>query len=302
MTLSRKPRVIIAAALGMAAAIVLFNSIGSDRSSPSESVAPIASESQTGDAIEDLSTGASRTRESSLEEVLQIARDSRAFIAKNLHDYTARFIKQEVDTGGTLGEKTEMQVKVQTRFREDGETGAMRVYMNFISPESVAGREVIWAEDLHDAQLVVHEAGLLGIATLRLPPTGFLAMRGQRYPISEFGLVRLVEKLIERGELDLESPDIEVTLTTNFLHDDVAAELIQVKRGKPSGRKDDFSMAEIVVDRERQLILQYRSFGWPKSEGETLPLQESYAYHDIKINVGLTDKDFDPENDDYRFP
>ena len=76
---------------------------------------------------------------------------------------------------------------------------------------------------------------------------------------------------------------------------------------KPTDDEDDFKLAEVVFDRERMLILSYRSFGWPEDpaadvpDGE-LPLLESYAYENIKTNVGLTDRDFDVKNDGYSFP
>ena len=62
------------------------------------------------------------------------------------------------------------------------------------------------------------------------------------------------------------------------------------------------SLAEVVIDRKRSLLLMYRSFGWPENEGEDPPLLESYAYHDVVLNVGLTDEDFSPDNPDYKYP
>ena len=249
----------------------------------------------------------SATQQATLDDVLQLARAARVAMNENLDDYKARFVKQEIDTSGVLTEETEIQLKVQTRLRGDDDDAPMRVYLHFLSPESVKGREVIWAADMHDGKLVAHEGGLLGFTTVHLDPTGFLAMRGQRYPIYEIGMVRLVEKLIERGEKDLGNPDITVTITDDFELDEVVAKLIQVRRAKPSGAEDDFSLAEIVIDPERQLILRYRSYGWPSTdaegeESEVVPLQESYTYHDIKVNVGLTEEDFNPSNPEYRYP
>jgi hypothetical protein len=37
-------------------------------------------------------------------------------------------------------------------------------------------------------------------------------------------------------------------------------------------------------------------------DGGEPPLIESYSYSDIKLNAGLTDKDFDYENEEYDFP
>ncbi len=253
--------------------------------------------------------GDSNTRQASMADVLELARQARQQMSTSLNDYSARFVKQETDTSGVLTEESEILMKVQTRLRNETDDAPMRVYLKFTRPDSVNGREVIWGEDIYDGNMQVKEAGLLGLMTISLDPNGMIAMRGQRYPISEIGMVRLVEKLIERGERDVDSPDISVTITGDYRVGDVPAELIQVRRSKPAGGEDDFALAEIAYDPDRQLILSYRSFGWPQ-EGEhvasddigQLPLQESYTYHDIKTNVGLTDSDFDTSNPEYSFP
>ncbi|TWU20402.1 hypothetical protein Pla52o_42770 [Novipirellula galeiformis] len=298
-----KKRLLVVTLTASAVAVgLLLNAVSSPGRASSEHARPTDLSDSTASNLSE-SSSAATTRESTLAEVLEIATEARAAMVHQLESYTARFVKQEATDGGQLGEETEIQLKVQTRFRNGTEAGAMRAYLRFTAPDSVRGREVIWAEDLHDGKLLVHEAGLLGLAPIPpLDPNGFLAMRGQRYPISEIGIVRLVEKLIERGQVDLENPDIKVTITPNFLLDEVPGELIQVTRAKPAGTKDDFSLAEIVMDPKRQLILRYRSFGWPKQAGEAAPLQESYTYHDIQTNVGLTDLDFDPTNPEYGFP
>ena len=245
----------------------------------------------------------SAENEVTMSDVLEMAVAARQHMAEHLDDYTARFVKQEVDTKGVLGEESELLIKVQTRLRGDTEQAPMRVYLKFQSPDSAKGREVIWGEDLYDGKLAVHEVGLiLGLKTIWLDPHGMIAMQGQRYPISEIGMVRLVEKLIERGEQDRDNPDIQVTLTEDHKLDDTAAQLIQVRRSKPSGGKDDFSLAEIIIDPQRQLILTYRSFGWPEQAGDDPPLMESYTYYDVKTNVGLTTEDFDTKNPNYNYP
>lgn len=242
-------------------------------------------------------------RERTMGEVLEMARAARERMAQSLDDYTARFVKREVDTKGVAGEETEMLMKVQTRLRGDTEEAPMRVYLKFQRPDAVQGREVMWAEDANDGKMAVFENYFpLSLKTIWLDPNGYLAMQGQRYPISEIGLVRLVEKLIERGEKDRDNPDIEVTIESDHVFDEVAAELIQVKRKKPGGGEDDFSLAEIVIDPERQLIVSYRSFGWPETADAPAPLLESYQYHDLQINVGLSEADFDTNNPSYAFP
>lgn len=238
-----------------------------------------------------------------MADVLQMANASLKNMESTLDDYTARFVKQEVDTAGVLGEPTEIQMKVQTRFRDSKTDSPRRVYLRFESPESIRGREVLWGEDLFDGKMAVHEVGMiLGLKTLWLEPTGIIAMQGQRFPISEIGLVKLVEKLIERGEMDRDNPDITVTIDRDHKLDETPTHRIEVRRTKPSGDEQDFSLAEITIDPERQLILRYQAFGWA-DEGESIaPLLESYTYHDLKTNVGLSDKDFETTNPEYNFP
>ena len=242
-------------------------------------------------------------RQLSMDQVLEMARAARRQLSQTLDDYTARFVKREADQKGVLGPETEMVIKVQTRLRGDTEEAPLRVYLRFVSPESIKGREVLWAQDLNDGKMAVHEVGLLfSLKTLWLDPTGIIAMQGQRYPISEIGLVRLVEQLIERGEKDRDNPDITVTLNESHSFDDLQTHLIRVQRSRPSGDKDDFSLAEIIIDPARQLILSYRSFGWPAGEADPPPVLESYSYYDVQTNVGLTDTDFDTSNPAYNFP
>ncbi len=242
-------------------------------------------------------------RQLTMGDVLEMARSARQHLAVTLDDYTARFVKQEMDQNGDIGPETEMMIKVQTRLRSDAEDAPLRVYLRFTAPESINGREVLWAEDLNDGKMAVHEVGLLfSLKTLWLDPDGVIAMQGQRYPISEIGLVRLVEQLIERGEKDRDNPDVSVTLTEGHPFDDLTTQFIRVQRSRPSGEPDDFSLAEIVIDPTRQLILSFRSFGWPDQEGAQPPVLESYTYHDVKTNVGLTDADFDTKNPEYSFP
>ncbi|OUX49740.1 MAG: hypothetical protein CBE43_08980 [Rhodopirellula sp. TMED283] len=238
-----------------------------------------------------------------MSDVLDMAKSVRAHLSTTLNDYTARFVKQELDASGTMAPESEIQLKVQTRCRNESNDAPKRVYLAFNAPQNLKGREVIWGADLFDGKMAVHEVGLLlGLKTLWLDPTGFLAMQGQRYPISEIGIMKLIDKLIERGEKDRDNPDISVNIIADQKLDDTPTQVIQIRRSKPSNQEDDFSLAEITLDPERQLILGYRAFGWPdEPEGKPV-LLESYTYHDVKTNVGLTDADFDPKNSEYNFP
>jgi hypothetical protein len=237
-----------------------------------------------------------------MEDVLELAARGRRHMSEFLDDYVCLFVKQDRDPRGILNPQSEAILKVQTKLRGDTEDAPLRIYMKFLAPEAKKGREVIWGQDLFNGKMCAHEVGLLGFKRLYLDPTGFLAMQGERNPITKAGMVNLIEDLMQKGEKLKGNPDVTVESTDNHLLDGVNTQLIQITVAKPQGGEDDFSFAELAIDRERWLMLMYRSYGWPDKEGDERPLIESYHYRDVRANVGLTDKDFDPANPEYNYP
>lgn len=253
-----------------------------------------------------------------MQEVLQLANDALKTWQTEVDDYTATLVKQE-SISGTVGEPNEMFIKSQCRHRSSDrqETEPMRVYLRFDQPPSVAGREVIWCEDLHDGKLVAHEGGFKGLFTLRLDPNGMLAMLGQKYPISEIGITNLIKQLIQRGEQDLDNPQVSVTIRKGLRGDaqqgtPESIDLIEVRRDQPTGSDDDFAIARIYFDNQRKIPFRYEAYGWPTNHATAeplsapldvskLPLLESYAYLHLQTNVGLTAEDFDPANPSYQY-
>ena len=242
----------------------------------------------------------------SIAELLDRAGDAVAGMSETLVDYTATFVKQE-RSDGKLGPEGRMFIQAQTRFAAGGQSKPRRVYLRFESPEALDGREVLWGEDLYDGKMAVHEtAFLLNLKTIWLDPRGLIAMQGQRYPISEIGLVKLAEKLVERGETLRDEPDIRVAMAAEVFD---GAEVTRYRIERDPAHRDprassddgDFAIAEVVIDFERNLVLEFASWDWP--EGDAPPdLIESYAYRDVQTNVGLDDEDFRVENPKYDFP
>jgi hypothetical protein len=58
----------------------------------------------------------------------------------------------------------------------------------------------------------------------------------------------------------------------------------------------------VFIDKQLDLPIRYASYDWPAKPGETPPLFEVYTYTRLKLNVGLTDVDFDKTNPKYDFP
>jgi hypothetical protein len=173
--------------------------------------------------------------------------------------------------------------------------------MKFLRPKQFAGREVIWVDKQNEGKLVVHEAGgLIGMKTFFLDPTGLLAMRGQRYPIYEAGLENLIIKLIEKAERDRDAGPCTVNYRDGA---DInkrpcsLIELIHNDRRQPY----EFHKAHVFIDKELKVPVRFAAYDWPVN-GQKPALLEEYTYYNIKVNVGLTDMDFNKNNPAYRYP
>jgi hypothetical protein len=236
-----------------------------------------------------------------LEPALERAREGLKLIEETVEDYTATIIKRE-RINGTLSENEFVLAKIRNRKVKDGKVVVpFAVYLKFLKPDSVAGREVIWVEGANDNKLIAHETGLLGFKRFYLPPEGFLAMMGQRYPITDIGIQNLIEELIVRGTSDLKHDECEVTFYKGAKVDKYVCTLIEVLHPV---QRDYFTFyrAHIFIDDELGVPVRYAAWSWPTEPGGEPVLEEEYTYRNIKLNVGLTDADFDPDNEAYSYP
>jgi len=246
-----------------------------------------------------------------LDPVLALARSSLAVHRSEHRDYRARVVKQE-RSGKKLAAVSVMEVKL--RYREPPSEATTRpvrpvdVYLKFIEPKSQAGREVIWRQNMNDNLMMVHEAGILNITTVELAPDSRLAMLGNRYPISDLGLEKLLEKLIERGLQDRSFEGCEVSIDEKVVVADRECKRIEVLHPKQEIAVDgvthrfDFHRAIIDIDLQWGIPIHYASYLWPEQPDGEPVLDEEFTYENLELNVGFSDEDFDPNNPSYDYP
>ena len=110
----------------------------------------------------------------------------------------------------------------------------------------------------------------------------------------------MVAKLIEKGERDRKLGEGEVKFFENTKINGRQCTLIQVKHNEQKPPYE-FHVSRVFIDDELKIPIRYAGYGWPKTEGGKPILEEEYTYLKVKLNVGLTDKDFDPKNPEYAY-
>lgn len=236
-----------------------------------------------------------------LDPAIQLARQSLQQSQRNVQDYTATLVKRtRVD--GELPEHQFMAVKIRNRKTIDGQLATpMGVYIKFLKPKDVEGREVIWVEGQNREQLIAHEAGFKNIMRVNLDPTGYLAMRGQKYPLTDIGIENLLLKIIDTAQNERNYDGTTVQAYRGARVGDRACTMIQVTHPVQQPHFS-FYRAQVFFDDEYNLPIRYVSWTWPETEGGEPVLEEEYTYMHLKLNVSLTDRDFDPDNPDYNYP
>jgi hypothetical protein len=249
-----------------------------------------------------------------LDPALDMAREALTRIQRGtsdehprIDDYTCRIAKQE-RIKGELGQVEYMDAKIRNRKVVDGKlVTPLSVYLKFVHPAAVKGREVIWVEGKNNDKLRAHEGGNLGgiLPSVWLDPDGAMAMRGQLHPIYDIGIENLVLKLIERGERERQFGECEVKFTPGVKirsgRNESVCTVLEVIH--PVKRPHfEFHKAEIFIDDALKVPVRYAAYFWPADPGETeLPVLEMYTYTNVKLNQKLTDADFDPANPNYNF-
>ena len=213
-------------------------------------------------------------------------------IAEQIQDYSATMVKRErID--GKIGEPEYMFIKIRHK--------PLSVYLYCLKPDHLKGQEALWIQGQNNGKMWGHAQGIRKVfGTVPLDPNGPIAMKGNRYPITEIGLLNLVRRLVEEGEKDTHYGECEVKYFQNAKINGRSCTCIQVVHPVPR-RNFQFHLARIFVDDDYSLPVRFEAYDWPAQQGGQPELIEEYTYVNIKMNNGFTDADFDLRNPAYGF-
>ena len=252
-------------------------------------------------ATASVETNAIRHRQASLDEVLEFAKTAYARIDREVNDYTCNLYRRELVDGEDQHWQM-MALKIRHEKKENDKIAVpLSVYLRFLKPKKLEGRAVIYVRNQNNGDLIGRRGGRRNPSmTVQLAPTSPMAMEGNRYPITEIGFKNLAKRLIEVLEQEMEYRDGELEVWENAKVGDRKCTHYRLTHHEKRPNLT-YHMAEVSVDDELGIPIRYGAYDFPKEEGGKPQLLEQYVYTDVAINVGLTDKDFDPRNPSYDF-
>jgi hypothetical protein len=203
---------------------------------------------------------------------------------KSVKDFTAVIHRTE-----RVGAKVGPRETIRMKFRNQ----PFSVYMKWVA-EPHRTRELIYVEKQNDGLIVAHEVvGFLNIMR-RVSPNAPEAHTASRHPITEAGFGKAIETLIGVCETAKKVGDLKLLYAGQDSCDnrptDLLIRMLPQKAGYP------YNVIFLHIDRQLSLPVKFISLNW------SYELEAVFEYTGLKLNVGLTDKDFSYRNPEYSFP
>ena len=148
---------------------------------------------------------------------------------------------------------------------------------------------------MHDVGINKFIAG-----TVLLDPRSRRAMTDNRHPITDAGIGNLINTLVHRWGLEMQPGETVVTITPKVKVGDRVCTMIDSTHPQKSPRFL-FRTAKVYIDQELNLPIRFEAYDWPHRQGQQPELMEEYTYSGLRLNVGLSQVDFDPSNRSYSF-
>jgi hypothetical protein len=205
--------------------------------------------------------------------------------ADSLTAYTLTLIKQE-RIRGRLNEEQNIFVKWKK---------PSMIYLK-INSGNDRGREIIYVKGKNNDKMIVSPGGILGAITIKISPESRVAMRNNRHSVVEAGMAATIKRINSTIREDMKKPGHGIHLSCLGVEMYGETETIHIRVEKSSyADRTEIYLYNDSINGRSHLIYAIHSYDKKGS------LIESYTYKDINAKVKLTEVDFDPKNEDYRF-
>lgn len=222
-----------------------------------------------------------------VEAVAQaIARMQKA--AGVLKDFTATFYKREWKGKQLPDEVVTLKYRASPR----------SIYFKWTG-DAYQGQEVLWQKGWNGDKARAHPGSFPDL-TVNLPTDHWLMTRNTRHPVPNAGF----DFTIAMFAKDLETHKVKPECLVKAV--DAGLKVVHGNAARCYEMETDKARCPEMYSRKARLCV-YERLDVPASvevwdfEDGALRKVEDYGYGDVKLDFGLTDKDFDPGNEEYGF-
>ena len=220
---------------------------------------------------------------STQEEFLRLLGDAqKAYTAVN--DYVTTIVIQErID-----GELRPLEIGI-LKFKKP-----FAVYIKwFKGPQ--AGMQVLYVRGQNGGKLLARKGGVLGLVTFRLEPTSKLALGDNRHPITEAGFGYTLDMLESNSKRAVAAGQGRVRRLPDLAEAQLRGPRYELLVEADESAGYYCRRCVVTFDPRTRLLTGVQIYDWKDQ------LIEHYRFFDTRLNVGLTDTDFSPENPEYNF-
>ncbi|MEZ6132171.1 MAG: DUF1571 domain-containing protein [Planctomycetaceae bacterium] len=215
-----------------------------------------------------------------------------------LKDYTAHFHKEERIDGDLQAPQT-IALKVQHKPH-------FAVYMNWQNGER--GRQVLFSEDYEDGNMVVKLGGMKRfLPAVKVDPHCSLAKAESRYPITQAGVLGMINQIVEHRQRDLKrGHGVSCVRLPNVVFDEKDCYRF-VLTYEDRQFSDVYRKSIMMIDAELHIPLMITNFTWAtdaenlsEEELDKATLIENYSFTRLNTKTELAAQDFSRDNPSYR--
>jgi hypothetical protein len=126
-------------------------------------------------------------------------------------------------------------------------------------------------------------------------------MENNKYPVTMIGMKNMLDRIIAQWEKEGKFGETEVRYFPDAKLGDIECMVIESSHLQ---QRDQFKFHKtmLYIEDKSQLPIRVEQYAFPDKRDKTAPKVEEYTYSQIKMNIGLRDKDFDQTNPSYATP
>jgi hypothetical protein len=195
-----------------------------------------------------------------------------------VRDYTGIFHKQE-----RIGRKLGKPQLISFKFKEKPYSLFMRWKKN-----PLGGDKLLYVEGQNKNKMIVHPIGLASIfRSVKVDPNSKKALSSSLRPCHRFGFHRTMTTTLKIYELAKKNGDLQTRFLGLTTID--KRKCVKLERTLPRKKQYRYGRLTMEFDLEYLLPVSVTCYDWQDK------LVARYVFTNLKLNVGLTDKQFTPK-------